>query len=58
MATLEAFNAEESWARVRLEDGSLQPLPVSDDARFDLVEIGDQVRFRVTRAMAIAVEKS
>jgi hypothetical protein len=40
-----------------MEDGTLQSIMVSEDARLDLVKVGDQVRFRVTRAMAISVEQ-
>jgi D-serine deaminase-like pyridoxal phosphate-dependent protein len=57
VATVEAFNAEDRWATLRMEDGTLQSIMVSEDARLDLVKVGDQVRFRVTRAMAISVEE-
>ena len=35
----------------------MQTIAVNSDAALMLVKVGDQVRFRVTRAMAISVEK-
>ncbi len=57
VATVEAFSAEDRWATLKLEDGSTQTIQVRKDAPLDLVKVGDQVRFQVTRATAISLER-
>ena len=56
IATLEAIDAENRTATLRTEDGKLTTIPVGEGVPLDLVEIGDQVRFRVTRATAVTIE--
>ncbi len=58
VATIEAFDAEERWATVRLSDGSSQTIQVSEDAPLEMINVGDQVHFQITRATAISVEES
>ena len=58
MATVEAFSAADRWATLRLEDGSSRTIQVREDAPLELVKVGDQVRFQVTHAMAISIEKT
>ncbi len=58
VATVEAFDAEERWATVRLSDGSSQTIQVSEDAPLEMINVGDQVHFQITRATAISVEES
>ena len=56
IATVQSLDPEGLTATLRTEDGDIQTIPVTADARLDLVEIGDQVRFRVTRATAVTIE--
>ena len=54
-ATVESLNLSDRIATLRYEDGTTQTIKVADDVPLDLVEIGDEVRFRITDAIAISV---
>lgn len=58
VATVEAFDAVERWATVTLSDGRSQTIQVSEDAPMELINVGDQLHFQITRATAISVEES
>ena len=51
------LNLTERRATLKYEDGSIDTINVADDQPLELVEIGDEVRFRVTRAVAVSVRK-
>jgi len=50
-----SINATDRLAVLEFPDGSIRTIKVSPDARLDLVDVGDQVRMRVTRAIAVSV---
>lgn len=54
-ATVEAINVSDRLATVRRADGSLMNVKVGDDVPLDLVEVGDEVRLRVSTATAVSV---
>ena len=56
-ATVTSLNRADRLATLQMETGEMRTVKVSADARLDLVEVGNQVRLRVTRALAISVEK-
>ena len=57
-ATVEALNVSDRIATLRYEDGSTRTIKIAGDVPLDLVEVGDEVRLRVTTAMAISVRKA
>jgi len=54
-ATIEALNATDRTALLRGEDGRTRTVKVADDVPLDLVKVGDEVRMRITEAIAISV---
>jgi len=54
-ATVESLNLSDRIATLRYEDGTTRTIKVADDVPLDLVDIGDEVRFRITEAVAISV---
>lgn len=56
VATVRAINAAERLVTVETEDGEQRTITAREDAPLDMVEVGDQVRLRVTRAMVITIE--
>jgi hypothetical protein len=54
-ATVESLNLSDRIATLRYEDGSTKTIKVADDVPLDLVEVGDEVRFRITDAIAVSV---
>jgi hypothetical protein len=57
VATVTALNFADRLATLELENGEVRTIKVSEDARLDLVEVGNQVRLRMTRAVAVNVVK-
>jgi LPXTG-motif cell wall-anchored protein len=57
-ATVESLNLSDRIATLRYEDGTTRMIKVADDVPLDLVKIGDEVRFRVTNAVAISVREA
>ena len=57
-ATVESLNLTDRIATLRYEDGSMRTIKVADDVPLDLVDIGDEVRLRITNAVAISVRKA
>jgi hypothetical protein len=56
-ATVLELNLTERRATLHYEDGSVDSIKVADDVPLELVEVGDEVRFRVTHAIAVSVRK-
>lgn len=56
VGTVRAINTEDRLATLEIGDGQMRIIKVGENARLDLVQVGDQVRLRITRAMAITVE--
>lgn len=54
-ATIEALNETDRVALLRGEDGRTRTVRVADDVPLDLVKVGDEVRMRITEAIAISV---
>jgi hypothetical protein len=54
-ATVESLNLSDRIAILRFEDGTTRTIKVADDVPLDLVDVGDEVRFRITEAVAISV---
>ena len=54
-ATIEAFNADDRVALLRSEDGRTRSVQVPDDVPTELIKVGDEVRMRITEAIAISV---
>ncbi len=57
-ATVEAINVSDRIATVRYEDGNVTSVKVADGVDLETVDVGDEVRLRVTQAMAISVVKA
>lgn len=57
-ATVESLNRSDRIATLHYEDGRIKRIKVADDVPLDLVNVGDEVRFRVTEAMAISVRRA
>ncbi len=57
-ATVESLNVSDRLATVRRERGDLLAIKVGDDVPLELVEVGDEVRLRVSNAMAVSVRKA
>ncbi len=59
MLRAEITSIDRERRRVGLTDaeGNTSTVPVADAARLDMVDVGDEVRVRLTRAVAISVEK-
>lgn len=51
------LNLSERRATLQYEDGSVDTISVADDVPLELVEVGDEVRFRMTRAIAVSVRE-
>ena len=51
------LNLSQRRATLRYEDGTIDTINVASDVPLELVEVGDEVRFRVTHAVAISVRK-
>ena len=57
MATIESINAADRIVSIRTDEGDAHSVKVSETARLDLVDVGDQVRLRITAALAIDVQR-
>jgi len=57
-ATVESLNVTDRIATIRGENGNVRTIKVADDVPLDLVEVGDEVRMRITEAIAISVRKA
>lgn len=57
LATVTALNRSDRLVSLELEGGERRTVKVGDNARLDLVDIGNQVRLRITRAVAVEVVK-
>ncbi len=57
-ATIEAINVTDRIATVRREDGAITSVKVADAVDLDKVDVGDEVRLRITQAMGISVVKA
>jgi hypothetical protein len=55
LATVQAINVADRLITLETEDGELRTVKVAEDAPLDKVTVGDQLRLRITRAVAIAV---
>ncbi|MCX2980105.1 hypothetical protein EYC98_04405 [Halieaceae bacterium IMCC14734] len=51
------LNLTKRQATLQYEDGSVETIHVSSDVPMELVEVGDEVRIRVTHALAVSVRK-
>ncbi len=57
VATIAALNRGDRLVTLETEDGEIRTIKIGEDAHLDMVDVGDQVRLRVTRAIAIEVVK-
>jgi hypothetical protein len=57
VASIESINLADRIVSIQTEDGYTHSVKVSEEARLDLVDVGDQVRLRITSALAIAVKR-
>ena len=57
-ATVESINVTDRLAMVRRERGDRLAIKVSEDVPLDLVEVGDEVRLRVSTAVAVSVRSA
>ena len=57
-ATVEALNVTDRIAMIRGKNGNVRTIKIADDVPLDLVEVGDEVRLRITQAIAISVRKA
>ena len=54
-ATIEALNVSDRIVTLRAEDGSVRTVKLAQDVPLDKVDVGDEVRLRITEAIAISV---
>jgi len=45
-------------AVLRGENGQVRTVKISDDVPLDLIKVGDEVRMRITKALAVNVRKA
>ena len=57
-ATIESLNVSDRIAIIRGENGQVRTVKLADDVPLDMVEVGDEVRLRVTQALAVNVRKA
>jgi len=57
-ATIESLNVTDRIAVLRGENGQLQTVKISDDVPLDMIKVGDEVRMRITKALAVNVRKA
>ncbi len=57
-ATIEALNVTDRIAMLRTETGQVRTVKLSNEVPLDKIEIGDEVRLRITQAMAVSVRKA
>ena len=57
-ATLESLNRSDHIAVLRGEDGRTRTVKLDDDVQLGLIRVGDDVRMRVTEAVAVSVRKA
>ena len=57
VATVIALNRSDRLVTLETENGDVRTIKVGEDAHLDMVDVGNQVRFRVTRAVAVSVVK-
>lgn len=56
-AVVESLNVTDRIATIRYQDDSVRDVKVGDDVQLELVNVGDEVRFRITTAVALSVRK-
>ncbi len=54
-ATITALNVSLRQATLSLDDGTSKTILISDDVPLDTIEVGDELRLRLTTAVAISV---
>jgi hypothetical protein len=54
-ATIEAVDEKNRTALLRGENGRARTVQVPDDVPMEIVKVGDEVRMRITEAIAISV---
>ena len=52
----EALNVADRIAIVRGERGNVRTVKLSDDVPIDKIDVGDEVRLRITEAIAVSVQ--
>lgn len=57
-ATIESLNVTDRIATLRGENGQVRTVKIADDVPLDLVDVGDEVRMRITQALAVSVRKA
>ena len=57
-ATVEPVKVTDRIATVRYEDDNTRTIKVADELPLDLVDVGDDVRLPITKAVAISVCKA
>lgn len=57
-AVVESLNVADRLATIRYQDDSVRTVKVADEVDLELVNVGDEVRFRITTAVAVSVRKA
>lgn len=57
-ASIESLNVTDRIAILRTESGQVRTVKVADDVPLDKVKVGDEVRLRITQALAVNVRKA
>jgi hypothetical protein len=57
-ATIEAINVDDRIAMLSGEDGRTRTVKLGDNVPLELIAVGDEVRMRITEAIAITVRKA
>ena len=57
-ATIESLNVTDRIAILRGENGQVRTVKLADDVPLDKVHVGDEVRLRITQALAVNVRKA
>ncbi len=57
-ATIESLNVSDRIAIIRGENGQVRTVKLANDVPLDMVNVGDEVRLRITQALAVNVRKA
>ncbi len=56
-ATVDSLNTTDRIATLKLADGVSRTIKIAEDVPLELVSVGDEVRMRITQAVAVSIRK-
>lgn len=55
LAEVHGLNVADRLVTLKMQNGEIRTIKAADDAPLDLVDVGDQVQMRITKAVAVSV---